>query len=238
MAERPLSHVPRPALAALVLILALQLLTGWLRPLPRGQAEGLHPPPSLPALQLLSFGNPVAFSRLLMLRLQSADGQSGVKLALADLDYGQVEGWLARALELDPRAQYPLFLAVRVYGSVADRAKARQMLDFAYRQFLLDPDRRWRWTAESATWLWHRLGDPKQARGYAQALRERATGPEVPAWARQMEIFILEGMDETESARVLVGGLISSGQVKDANELRFLAGEMERLARKPDSPQL
>ena len=61
--------------------------------------------------------------------------------------------------------------------------------------------------------------------------------PEVPLWARQMEIFILEDMDELEAARIMLGGLLASGQIRDPAEARFLAQRLkdleQRLGRKP-----
>jgi hypothetical protein len=42
-----------------------------------------------------------------------------------------------------------------------------------------------------------------------------------------MEPFILEDMNELESARVLLGGLIASGQVKDERDLVLLKRHLE-----------
>ena len=60
------------------------------------------------------------------------------------------------------------------------------------------------------------------ARKYAAAIQAQAKGPDVPLWAKQMEAFILEDMDELETARIMIGGFIASGQVRDPGELRFL----------------
>jgi len=119
---RPLSAVPWPVTALLALALALQL--GWQasRPAPRALPQALPAPPSLAALRLASLGEPIAASRLLMLYLQSHDDQAGVRIAWRQLDYGRIAGWLARALELDPRSQYPLLAASEVYGAVGDPA--------------------------------------------------------------------------------------------------------------------
>jgi hypothetical protein len=43
----------------------------------------------------------------------------------------------------------------------------------------------------------------------------------VPAWARELEIFIAEDMNERD-ARALIGGLLRSGQITDPHELQFL----------------
>ena len=50
------------------------------------------------------------------------------------------------------------------------------------------------------------------------ATPRRSTGTrprrDVPLWARQMEIFILEDMNELEAARIMLGGLLGSGEIQ------------------------
>ena len=48
---------------------------------------------------------------------------------------------------------------------------------------------------------------------YAQDITQYARG--ASDWARQMRIFILEDMGEVESAKILLGGLLASGEVTD-----------------------
>jgi hypothetical protein len=139
-------------------------------------------------------------------------------------------------LALDPRGQYPLLAASTVYSAVNDPARQRLMLDLVYRAFLADPARRWPSMAQAVLQARHRLHDLPLARRYAAALRQRATGPDVPAWAREMEIFIAEDMNELDSARALIGGLIASGHITDPHELRFLAARLERIAAMQQSP--
>jgi len=227
---RALSAVPWPVTALLALALALQL--GWQagRPAPRALPQALPPPPSLAALRLASLGEPIAASRLLMLYLQSHDDQAGVRIAWRQLDYGRIAGWLARALELDPRSQYPLLAASEVYGAVGDPARVRLMLDFVYARFGEDPNRRWPWLAHAALVARHRLHDAPLALRYAQAIRLQATGPGVPAWAHELELFMLEDMNELDSARALAGALLHDGQISDPHELRFLSERLDELA--------
>jgi hypothetical protein len=218
---RPLAAVPRWLWLALGASLAAQL--GWqaaLGPV-RSPGDELPPPPSAPALRLASLGEVEAGARLGMLHLQS--------FSLRDLDYTRLQDWLGALLELDQRSQYPLFAAARIYAEHPDAARSRAMLEFVYRQFLLDPDRRWPWLAHAALLAKHRLKDLALARRYAAAIdrHTRATG--VPLWARQMEIFILEDMNELEAARVMLGGLLASGQVQDPAEARFLQERLEEL---------
>jgi len=141
-------------------------------------------------------------------------------------------GWLRAALETDPLSQYPLFLAARVYAETADTERARIALEFVYQEFLRDPNRRWRWLAHAALLAKHRLKDMPLARRYAQALERNTTAREIPAWARQMEIFILEDMNELEAAKIMIASLLQSGLVHDPAELRFLIERLEALEAK------
>ena len=179
----------------------------------------LPPAPGLPALRLASFGENEAAARLAMVHLQSYRAP----------DYARLLEWLGEILALDPRSQYPLFSAARVYAETADPARNRMALEFVYREFLRDPERRWQWVAHGALLAKHRLKDLPLARRYAQALEQHARGPAVPPWARQMEIFILEDMNELEAAKVLIASLLGSGELNDPAEMRFLRQRLEEL---------
>jgi len=226
--------LPLPVIGAVVLGLALQL--GWHAYSTRVTAKAvpLNPPPSLGSLRVSALGDPTVAAKLLMLWLQAFDNQPGLSIPFKDLDYREVAAWLDRIIELDPRARYPLLVASRVYASVPDRQKQRLMLDFVYRKFQEDPDRRWRWLAQAALIAKHRLGDLPLALKYARAITERATGPGVPFWARDMTAIILEDMGELEAARILVGGLLAAGSITDPHEIRFLRKKLAELAKQGD----
>jgi hypothetical protein len=172
------------------------------------------------------------------LYLQAFDNQPGISIPFADLKYDVVQTWLKRILELDPHTQYPLLMASQLYGQVPDEAKQRQMLAFVYEEFLLDPDHRWPWLAHAVIMARHRLHDLPLALRYAKALTQHATGPRVPGWAKQMQIFLLEDMGEYEAAKTLLGGLLASEAVKDPHELHFLFDRLEQLknAEKSSTP--
>jgi hypothetical protein len=227
--ERPLSHVSLPVLALLAAGLALQIGLHAAMPEPQAKALDLTPPPATSLLRLASLGEPIALAKFLMLQLQAFDYQSGSKIPYKNLDYARVEAWLSRILELDPGGQYPLMAASRLYAEVPDEARQRSMLDFVYRQYLADPNRRWPWLAQAAFLAKHRLKDMDLALKYASALQEYTTAKDVPAWATTMEIFIREDMNELETARVMIGGLLASGKITDAAELKFLDGRLHEI---------
>ncbi len=230
MPVRPLSTVPKPVLLLLMLGLCAQLLWHFSHPPERPDAANLPPTPSLPALQVLSLGEPIALSKLLLLYVQSFDDQPGLQAAYHQLDFKRVQNWLALSLQLDPLGRYPLYLASHVYGETGDPVKRRQMYDFVYRQFFADPNRRWEALANAAIMARHRLDDLPLAEQYAQALRERATGAIVPDWAKQMDIFMLADLQEYDQALALLDGLLHSGQITDAAKLRFLQERRAEIA--------
>ena len=225
--ERRLSAVPRLAIVVLALALSAQIAWQAATPQPTARAAALEPPPGSGWLRVASFGEPIAASQMLVLYLQAFDNQPGISVPYLDLDYGAVLGWLKAALALDPEGQYPLMMASHLYARVPDERKARRMLEFVHREFLRDPDRRWRWLAHAAIVAKHRLKDMPLALRYAEDIARHAG--QALNWARQMRIFILEDMGETQAAAVLLGGLLAGGELTDPAEIRFLTERLELL---------
>jgi hypothetical protein len=230
--ERPPRAVPAAIWLALVAALSAQIAWRMVQAPAAPRAADLPPPPSAHALRLASFGEPNALARLLMLYLQAFDYSGTNASSYGQLDYGRLTAWLQAILALDPRSEYPLFAASRVYAESQDPARSRLALDFVYRQFFADPDRRWPWLAHAAILAKHRLHDLALARRYAAAIDSHTRSADVPLWAKQMEIFILEDMDELEAARILIGGLLESGAIRDPAEARFLRLRLEELERR------
>ncbi len=230
--ERPLTDVPKSVIVMLVVSLAMQLLWHSQQQPMVARAEDLPHPMSTRAYVMSSFGEPVAAAKVLNLWLQAFDNQPGVSIPLHSLDYGVVTEWLDTILALDPMGHYPMLVAARVYGSVSDRKKQREMMDYIFYKFNEDPNKHWRWLAHAVITAKHELNDMQLALKYAHALAEKATGENVPYWARDMEIIVLEDMGEVEAAKILVGGLIASGEIDDPYELNFLENKIRVLEEK------
>jgi hypothetical protein len=227
--QRPLAEVPACVWGLLAASLAAQIAWQAAQRPGASAAADLPSAPRPEALRLASFGEPEAAARLAMLYLQSFDLGGANALPYRKLDYARLIDWLAAILALDPRSDYPLFSAARVYAEVPDSARARAMLEFVYREFLRDPNRRWPWLAHAALLAKHRLGDLPLALRYASAIDEMTSAAEIPLWAKQMRIFILEDLNELEAAKVVLGGLLASGKIRDPAELRFLKQRLEEL---------
>ncbi len=224
--QRSIRSVPRWVRWLLPVMLLAQIAFRLAEPPPAAVAADLGPPPALSSLRLAAIGEPIGLAVALALYLQAFDTQPGVSIPFRELDYDNLVRWLNRIVTLDPLSAYPLLLASQVYSQVPDGARQRIILDFVFDKFREDPVRRWRWLAHASIIARHRLGDAQLALTYARAIATEANDPAVPSWAIQMHIFLLEDLGEHEAAKILLGGLLASGTVTDANEARFL---MERL---------
>lgn len=235
--ERPLAAVPRWALLLLACALATQL--AWQSRWQSGEpaATDLPPAPSAAALRLAAFGETAAFARVAMIWLQAFDSRGDNAIPYQRLDYARLAAWLRAILAVDPRSSYPLFAAARVYAENVGAEKARRMFDLIFEEFARDPNARWPALAHAALLAKHRLYDLALARRYAAAIQRQTTDLSIPLWARQMEIFILEDMNELEAAKVMLGGLLATGQIRDVEERRFLESRLKEIELKLKTPK-
>ncbi len=229
--ERSVRDVPAFIIIALIIAFLCQIYWSSSNTLATINIKSLPEPPSKIESQLMGLGDSITIAKLFMLWLQAFDNQPGVSVPFKNLDYLRVINWLDRILTLDPKGQYPLLAAGRIYGVVADDEKKRQMLEFISVQFLQDPNRRWPSMVHAIYVAKHRLNDYSLALKYAHAVAREVTVEDIPVWVKQMEIYVLEDMGEIESAKILIGGLLESGAITDAHEIQFLLDRLDRLER-------
>lgn len=220
--DRPVADVPSSVKIFLLLALVMQLLWHSMQAPMVAKAEDLPPPLSTRTYVMSSLGEPIAASKLLNLWLQAFDNQPGASISFHQLNYPRITQWLDTSLELDPEGHYPMLVAARVYGSIQDPEKQRIMMDYVFYKFNENPNKYWRWLAHVVITAKHELKDFELALKYANALAEKATGKNVPYWAKDMKIIVLEDMGQLEAAKILVGALIDSGEISDPYELNFL----------------
>ena len=230
--ERPVAAVPRWVVALLASALVVQIAWQAQRQVRAPAASDLPPAPTAAALRLAAFGETAAFARLTMIWLQAFDSRGDNAIPYQRLDYVRLAAWLRAILAVDPRSAYPLFAAARVYAENVGAEKARRMFDLIFEEFVREPNARWPSLAHAALLAKHRLNDLALARRYAAAIQRQTTDPSVPSWARQMEIFILEDMNELEAARIMLGGLLATGRIRDPEERRFLESRLKDIERR------
>jgi len=230
--DRPVNDAPGWVKLALILALVLQLLWHSMQDPIVAKAEDLPAPLSTRTYVMSSLGEPIAASKFLNLWLQAFDNQPGASISFHQLDYPRLTKWLDTILELDPRGYYPMLVAARVYGSVNDPEKQRIMMDYIFFKFNENPDKYWRWLAHVVITAKHELKDFDLALKYADALADKANGKNIPYWAKDMKIIVLEDMGEVEAAKILVGALIESKEITDPYELNFLTHKIAVLEEK------
>jgi len=231
-AARPLSAIPLWIIVLLFWGLAVQIAWQAWRGAPQAQIIDLPPPPSPLLLRAVSLGESELAARIAMLYLQAYDLRGGNSVPYQHLDYTRLIEWLRTIVQTDPKSSYALFSAARIYAENPDPTKCRAVLEFLHETFKRDPDRRWPWLAHAALVAKHRIGDLTLALRYARAIDGAVRDPRAPLWAKHMEIFILQDMNELEAAKVMLGGLIAGGQVVDSSELRLLHERLETLEKK------
>lgn len=226
---RPVKDVPVIIAVMLFLTLFGQVALQINSPAVNPEARPLPEVISAKKLELIGLADKIAMSKLTMLWLQAFDDQPGISIPFRELDYAKIIDWLNVILTLDSRTQYPLLAASRIYSEVPDENRKRMMLEFVYRKFLENPNRRWPALAQAVYVAKHQLKDLPLALRYANALAKNVSSDKVPFWAKQMNIYVLEDMNEIESAKVLIGGLLDSGEIKDEHELKFLKERLKKL---------
>ncbi len=230
--ERSVHDVPVSIRWLLVIMLMLQLAWHSQQAPVEARAEDLPNPMSPRAYTLISLGEPVAMAKILNLWLQAFDNQPGVSIPFRQLDYDRIIKWLDTILALDPDGHYPMLVAARVYGSVFDPPRQRKMLGYIYDKFWQNPKKYWRWLAHAVITAKHELKDMELALKYAHALAEADRDANIPYWARDMKIIVLEDMGRIEAAKILVGALIASGEISDPYEIQFLTNKIAALEKK------
>jgi len=225
-------HNSSPLLWLLLIVLFI-MISSWRSTLyyQRPAINELPNVPSESALKLIAASDQSFSYRLIIFWLQQFDVQAGQYVSFRSLDYQKLTKWLTALSAYEPDSQYPMLLAARIYSRVSDELRVRQMLDFIYRQYKINPEKNWRWLSEATITAQHGLKDKKLALKYATALAEEKND-KIPFWAKDMRLLILEQMGETEQIKLLVGGLLANKLVTDENEIRFLNLLLQRIEAK------
>jgi len=234
---QPIEHVPVIASLIIwcVIVAGLVLQAQMSRQFPAPTASAIELPltPSGLMLSAGSLGDEITTGKTISLWLQAFDNQQGQSVAFKDLDYDRVVDWLRGILHLDPKAQYPLLNAARIYTVIDDKPRVRKMLDFIRSEFEADPASRWEWMATATTLAKSELENLPLALEYSKILRSATLDLDhVPNWAKQMEAFLLEDNNEFGASATLLLNLIQSGEVTDPQEFKLLFDKLEKVLQK------
>ena len=239
MNQRAISALPAWLLPCLLLALLLQ--TGWHYSAERSAAPAQIKPLNAPAnpefYRLLSLGSQKLMSYLLTLRLQLHDNQLGRNIRYRYLDYDVLSQWLMALYEMNPQSDYPAFLASRVYSQVKDKNKIRKMVMLVDALFDKNPLQHWRRMTEACVLAKHALNDLPLALKLAQKIANIPSSVNIPYWARDMKLVLLDDLNELESAQLLISTMLQEGDIQDPDEIRFLKARLLRIQQKMSTQQ-
>lgn len=223
----------QPYLLWLILIALLVTINIWRgsEKYNRPTISSLPAAPSSLAMEFVAASDQAFVYRALIFWLQQFDVQSGQYVSYKQLDYVKIKDWLNTLNKLEPSSQYPMLLASRIYTRVDDNERMRLMLEYVYQQFQRNPEKNWRWLAEATVTAQHKLKDQTLALKYANTLANEPS-KEIPYWAKDLRLIILEKMGEVEQIKLLVGGLMANNSITDPNEIKFLSLLLDRIDKK------
>ncbi len=227
--SRDISFVPKTVGFILIFSLVSQCLWHYSFNQLEVKRQVLPSPPHSSLIRLVSLDETITSAKILMLWLQAFDNQPGISIPLKELDYDKVIDWLDVILELDNKIQYPLLAAIRFYAEVQDVDKQKKMVQYISEKFIERPNERWSYMTHAVYIAKHRIKDMQLAVKCAHLIRQYAQGENVPHWAKQMEIFVLEDVGELESAMIIIGGLLESGELKDPHQRDFLSQRLKEI---------
>jgi len=226
-AARSIVQLPAPLVWGFAIVLFCQLLFHYSSQ--QQHEAGYQPltnPLQMSAYRGISMGSDQLLGYLLAIRLQLHDNQMGRHFSYNRIDYHRLVDWLAQISALNPRSEYPMLLATRVYSNTNDKGQLRLMLSFVERTFDHDPQLHWRRLVEASLLAKHRLGDLELALRIAEKLASQPASVVMPNWARDIHFLLLAEMNEFESAIAMIQALIQSGAISDPDEKRFLESKL------------
>ncbi len=228
--QRNLTQIPPIILLGFVLFLPVQI--GYHHFYGSQSSAGyqrLKPPAEAGYYRALAFGSDKLISYLRLLGVQLHDNQKGRHINYRHLDYEVLSEWLLTLYDVNPTSDYPAFLASRVYSQVKNPDKISRMIDVVEALFDQNPRQHWRRMTEACLLAKHQLKDLPRALGLAQQISALPQTIKLPFWARDMELVLLDELNELESAQLLISSMLQSGEINDADEIRFLKSRLLKI---------
>lgn len=221
--QRSVSQVPVLVVIGLALLFVIQMgYHHWYKTSLVDAYKKLDKPSSVKYYSAVSMGSERLLSYLMLLGVQLHDNQKGQHVSYINLNYETLKDWLLTLYELNPLSDYPAFLASRVYSQVPDESRTTQMIEVIEDLFNQNPQQHWRRMTEACLLAKHQLKDLPLALRLAQKISALPKSIKMPYWARDMELVLLDELNQYESAQLLISSMLESGDIKDADEIRFL----------------
>lgn len=193
-----------PFYAVLALALAIQVAVWFYARDFQARWTNVPPVPSYAGAMASSLGDAEFSYRMIGLMIQNLGDTGGRTTHIGEYDYDRLHGWFMLTDRLDPAANFIPFLAAYYFGSVEVPEKAGRVVDYLTHQGLRPEDQKWRWLARAAFLARFAENDKDKALELSRRLAGLHPKINLPFWARQMPVFILEDRGEKEAALAMI----------------------------------
>jgi len=171
----------------------------------------------------MSLGDAEFSYRILALMLQNFGDIGRDVTPLKNYNYEDLEKWFFLLHSLDPISDHVPGLAANYFGGTSVPKKIIHVIDYLKVAGRVPGKDKWRWLAQAAYLMQHRMNDLDGALDIAYELRRmNQNGVDMPQWARQMPVFVLKYRGEREASKHLMENLLVTDKTIKPNEINFM----------------
>jgi len=186
---------------------------------------GVPPAPTKSSAESITLGDKEFSYRFFAIALQNF-GEMGIyNIPLKDYNYEALREWFFLLHYLDPISDHVPMLAAHYFGGTSVPEQSAEIIKYLNVIGSVPFGTKWRWLAQAAYLAQHKVGDIDLALTYAYRLQKMGQAHpelEMPQWARQMPVFILNNRGEKEASRKLMENLIVTEKNIHPTEVNFM----------------
>lgn len=179
----------------------------------RQEWGNVPPAPELKYAASYGVGDSSFSYRLNGLMVQNLGDTGGRVTALKDYDYDSLAQWFFVQDSLDPHSSYMPYLAAYYFSAVQNPEKFRPIIDYLKEVGQRPEGEKWRWLAQAVFMARFKMNDMDLALELAEVLAQ-SEAEDVPAWARQMPVFVLNAKGNKMGAYALMLQILKTGADK------------------------
>lgn len=172
--------------------------------------RNVPPTPGLSGALWSALGDPQLAYRSYGIMIQNMGDTGGRVTNLRKYDYDALGRWFQLEHRLDPLSDFMPYLAGYVFGGVRDAPeKVAPVVDYLEQAAGQGQGEKWRFLVHAIFLARYRMNDMPKALELAKKL-DAYDNPDMPAWAHQMHIFILNAQGEKQAAYSLMLNLLKT----------------------------
>ncbi|NCT40736.1 MAG: hypothetical protein GW778_03625 [Alphaproteobacteria bacterium] len=165
------------------------------------RAQWLNIPPVPTSFSAVSstLGDEQFAARMISMMIQNFGSTGGRITPIKDYDFDKLGDWLMLNYKLDPHSDLAPYMAAYYFAQSQDPTKIRPVIDYLRIAGNSTEGEKWRWLAQGVYLARFKLNDLNLALDMAKELAA-LPNDDMPNWARQMPVNVLNQQGEKEAA--------------------------------------